>query len=115
MIKKIIMTFVCFYTLSCFAVKIICPQAVSTSSPVFCSSFKAVAECHCSNSLPKSMCTDMQQLYKRMIGMFGSIEKACQFQRDTSTQNCVDDWNCYRSGGKNSRGELCSGTGAACS
>jgi len=108
------MSFVCFYVSSSVAMIMACPQAAPTTSPNFCSSFKAVAECHCAASLPKSMCADMQQLYKRMMAMFGSVEKACKFQHNTSTQNCIDDWNCYRNGGQSSDGALCSGTGNAC-
>lgn len=92
-----------------------CPQALPTSDAGFCPSFKSVAECHCVESgLPKKMCQDVQVIYNRMIAMFGSVQKACEYQHDTSTQNCIDDWNCYRLGGKDSQGKLCGGTGNAC-
>lgn len=110
MIRKILFLSCSLYSLSCFA----CPQAVHTSHPHFCDSFHSVAQCHCADSLPHSMCKDMQKLYARMISMFGSVERACRFQQDTSTQNCIDDWKCYREGGVNTQGELCSGTGDKC-
>jgi len=56
----------------------------------------------------------MKVVYDRMINMFGSLKRACEYQRDTSVQNCMDDWNCYRFGGVNSLGGLCSSTGKAC-
>ena len=116
MVKKIaimwVSLFLAFYFNTTFAA---CPQASPSSTPGFCSTFKLVAQCHCTSSgLPKGMCMNMHSLYDRMIAMFGSVRRACEYQRDTSVQNCIDSWNCYRSGGVNSNGELCSGTGSAC-
>ncbi len=92
-----------------------CGQATPTTDPNFCPTFKAVAQCHCvSSGLPAGMCQDMSLLYQRMVSMFGSIQKACEYQHDTSIQNCVNDWNCYRIGGTDSTGGLCSSTGRAC-
>lgn len=92
-----------------------CPFATDSSDAGFCQSFKAAAECRCGASgLPKGMCTNMSLLYTRMISMFGSLERACQFQHDTPTETCLEDWQCYRYGGTNARNELCSGTGLAC-
>ena len=92
-----------------------CPQALPTSDPSFCPSFKSIGECHCTASgLPAGMCKDMNSIFNRMISVFGSIKRACEYQKDTSTQMCIDDWNCYRSGGKDSQNNLCSGTGKAC-
>lgn len=114
MMKAIIVFFSCFLTASVFAATT-CPQASPTNSPGFCSTFKSSAECHCtSKGMPKGMCADMNLLYNRMISMFGTLERACQFQHDTSTQNCIDDWNCYRVGGNDSQGQACSATGHAC-
>lgn len=56
----------------------------------------------------------MNLIYQRMMGMFGSIENACKFQRETPPQTCIDDWSCYLKGGKDSHGGLCSGTGKSC-
>lgn len=116
MIKKIIASFVCIYVVTFFSTaQAACAIAAPTSSPAFCDSFKAVAQCHCvSSGLPKGMCVNMHSLYDRMISMFGSLHKACEYQHDTSTQNCIDSWDCYRHGGTNSQQELCSGTGSAC-
>ena len=92
-----------------------CPTATPTDSAAFCSSFKTAAECHCTSSgLPKGMCTNMGLLYSRMISTFGTVQRACQFQHDTSTEICIDDWNCYRQGGLNKDNQLCSSTGSAC-
>jgi hypothetical protein len=93
-----------------------CEQALANTNPGFCSSFKSVAKCHCVElGLPKGMCDDMNALYGRMMFLFGnSLQKVCEYQHDTTTQTCIDDWNCYRLGGKNSQGALCSSTGKAC-
>ncbi|MBA3662117.1 MAG: hypothetical protein H0W64_10335 [Gammaproteobacteria bacterium] len=92
-----------------------CPQAVSASHPQFCQSFRAVAQCHCTESgLPAGMCRDMNTIYKRMLAVFGSQQKACAYQKDTQFQTCMDDWNCYLLGGRDSLGNLCSTTGKRC-
>jgi hypothetical protein len=92
-----------------------CPQALPASHSNFCASFKKVAICHCTSSgLPPTVCQDMESIYNRMVGMFGSVERACEYQHDTSKQVCIEDWRCYRSGGEDSKGNLCSATGYAC-
>jgi hypothetical protein len=92
-----------------------CPQALPTDDLNFCSSFKEAATCHCTSmGLPAGLCQDMQNLNARMISMFGSLERACAFQKDTSKQTCIDDWNCYLNGGEDSNGSLCSSSGASC-
>jgi hypothetical protein len=92
-----------------------CPPAASTNSPQFCSTFKTSAQCHCVDAgLPKALCQDMDTIYSRMISIFGSIQKACAYQTNTTPQICIDDWNCYRQGGKDSAGRLCSSTGKKC-
>ncbi|STX29480.1 Uncharacterised protein [Legionella beliardensis] len=92
-----------------------CPPAALPSSAAFCKSFKVSAECHCTSSgLPKSICGNMQQLYQRMLALFGSLERACAYQQETPPQVCKDSWNCYRLGGKDSTGKLCSSTGKSC-
>ncbi len=93
----------------------VCPKAEPASSPNFCASFKAAAECHCrASGLRPEMCVNYNSIYQRMIVTFGSLQRACEYQHDTSTQECMNDWNCFRSGGVTSTSELCSGTGAAC-
>jgi hypothetical protein len=104
-----------FLSFPSFAAITSCPQAVPVSSPNFCSSFQTAAVCHCTQSgLPESMCQDLNELYVRMIAIFGSVEQACFYQQDTAYQTCVDDWNCYRSGGTDSQGHLCSSNGNKC-
>ena len=34
-----------------------------------------------------------------MIAFFGSLQKACEYQQSTSTQDCLDNWTCYLNGG----------------
>lgn len=74
-----------------------CPKATPTSEPSFCETFKVAAQCHCANSgLPAGMCRNMNLLYKRMMDTFGSLHRACEFQHDTSVEECMNDWNFYR-------------------
>jgi hypothetical protein len=114
-IEKIVKLFAYIFTMFYFATATACPQATPTNDPGFCSSFKIAAQCHCTAShLPSRMCMDMNLLYDRMLIIFQTVKKACEYQTDTSTQNCIDSWNCYRNGGYNSKNELCSGTGASC-
>lgn len=116
MTKKIVFLIVFLLSLPSFAATIVsCPPAADVSTAGFCSSFKLTAQCHCTSSgLPKGMCMNMKSLYDRMTSIFGSVRRACEYQRDTSTQNCIDSWNCYRSGGVTSQNALCGGNGSAC-
>lgn len=110
--KIIVAAFMCFFSISSFA----CSNAEPTNSPTFCTSFKTAASCHCvASGLPPGMCQDMKALFNRMIVVFGSLQKACEYQHHTTTQDCIDNWNCQRLGGVNSQNQLCSGTGRACS
>ena len=85
-----------------------CSKASSTDSSDFCPTFKVAATCYCTSSgLPSGMCQDMNALYNRMISVFGSLKKACEFQHYTTPQECIDNWNCYLFGGVDSRGRLC--------
>lgn len=93
-----------------------CPQAVPASTPEFCGSFQHVAQCHCQASgLPAKMCQNVTMVYKRMVNTFGSLERACQYQKDTSYETCIEDWRCYQQGGLTNDGQLCNGSGLACS
>lgn len=93
----------------------VCPQTQQYDTPQFCQEFENIARCHCANSgLPARMCQKVDLIYSRMISTFGTIEKACRFQKDTSTQNCIDAWQCYLKGGQLADGRLCNGTGNAC-
>ena len=92
-----------------------CLKAYPPSHTKFCPTFKASAECACTSSgMPSGMCHDMSKLYKRMLMVFSTQKKACEFQRDTSMARCNDSWNCYRNGGKDSAGKACQNTGKAC-
>ncbi len=93
----------------------VCPQIDQYDSPQFCQEFENIARCHCTNSgLPARMCQKVDLIYSRMISTFGTIEKACRFQKDTSVQNCIAAWQCYLKGGQLEDGRLCNGTGYAC-
>ena len=111
MIKRIIVVLMYFFSMSAFS----CSNALPTNDVNFCPSFKSVATCYCTSSgLPAGMCQDMNALYNRMISVFGTLRKACEYQHYTSTQDCIDNWNCYRLGGIDSRGRLCSSNQQAC-
>lgn len=114
MMRTLFIFFICLISSSVFALPLACLQALPTTHPGFCASFKSVAQCHCEEKIPGALCKDMKTLYKRMLDMFGSLQKACEYQKDTTTQICIDDWNCYLNGGRNSQGGLCSNTGAKC-
>lgn len=111
MFKKLFLGLLCLCSLSAFS----CDRAVPTDDVNFCSSFKKVATCHCTSSgLPSGMCQDMNALYNRMIAVFGTLQKACEYQKHTNTQDCMNNWNCYRLGGIDSTGKICSSTKQAC-
>jgi hypothetical protein len=120
--KKVFMVLLCLTSFSCFAATATtpltnghCPQTVPTNDYNFCASFKESAICHCTSmGLPLNVCRNMEDLNARMISMFGSLERACAFQKETAQQTCIDDWNCYLNGGEDSQGRLCSSTGASC-
>ena len=111
MIRKIFAGVLYCFSMSSFA----CPIAVPTSDVNFCASFKSAATCYCTSSgLPSGMCQDINALYNRMVVVFGSLQKACDYQHHTSSQICMDNWNCYLHGGVDSRGNICSSTRLAC-
>lgn len=116
MLKKITYTFSGLFLMTSLSVShAACQSAAPVTSSAFCSSFQSAAQCHCTQSgLPSGMCTKMSSIHARMISMFGSLRKACEYQKDVSVQACIDDWNCYQLGGLTSQGELCSGTGRSC-
>lgn len=111
MIKKIITGLVLSVNFSAFA----CTNAMPTDHPSFCATFKTAATCYCTASgLPFGMCQDMHVLYNRMIVVFKTLEKACEYQKYTTTQDCIDNWRCYLAGGKDSQGRTCSSTSFPC-
>ena len=92
-----------------------CTKSLPPAHSNFCPTFKTAATCACASSgVPASFCSDMAKLHKRMLMVFTTQQKACEFQRDTSTQQCLDSWNCYRRGGKDSQGRPCQATGKPC-
>lgn len=113
MIRKMVTLAICLLSISSFAT-VPCPQALPTTDFGFCESFKTAATCYCSNTLPRKMCENINQIYQLMIARYGSIEIACKFQKETSVQICIDDWRCYKNGGVDSQGGPCSGSGRAC-
>ena len=110
MIKNVLAVFIYFFSVASFA----CTNALPTDNPNFCSSFKTAAACYCALSIPAPMCQDMNVIYNRMIAYFGTLQAACQFQKHTTTQDCIDNWNCYRQGGVDSRGRICSSSRLPC-
>ncbi len=93
-----------------------CDTAKAPNDPGFCPSFKAVAYCHCTAAgVPGKKCEDMNYIYELARSRYGSIENACRKQTDTDYQTCMDSWGCYRGDiKKDSKNQLCSGTGNAC-
>lgn len=115
MIKFVTLIFSLLISMSSYSMTLTCPQATPTNVSGFCQSFEQAAKCYCaSTGLPKGMCNNMKDIYKRMISIYGSVKRACEFQKNTGTETCIDDWNCYRNGGKNADGQLCSSTGNVC-
>lgn len=108
-----------------FAPKPVVYTGACTSSPKpvksdteanFCSDFKATVQCQC-QFFTGSSCGTMKDIYNNMIGEYG-LEGGCKFayamQWASSVQSCKDQWRCYRNGGKDSKGGLCSEDGHAC-
>lgn len=114
--------FIAVLSFSCFAIMPAtkmsftdCPKGLPPADVNFCTSFKEVAICHCTAmGIPRFLCKNMNTLYNTMIMRYGSVENACASQRDTTQQICLDGWSCYRKGGRDSQGELCSSSGKAC-
>ena len=105
MIRRTFAGLMCLFSVSTFS----CGNAVPTNDVNFCASFKKVATCYCTSSgLPAGMCQDMNMLYARMVSVYGSLDKACAAQPYTTKQDCLDNWNCYRLGGVDSRGNYSS-------
>lgn len=92
-----------------------CPEAAATNSSSFCPTFETSARCHCQeHGLPSAACQDVHKVYSRMLAIYQTVQRACSAQHDTDTQTCIDDWTCYITGGVDSQGRSCSGTGARC-
>jgi len=109
--KNFLIAIACCISLSSFA----CPNAQPTNDVNFCPTFKSAATCYCTSSgLPAGMCQDMRALYGRMMVVFGSLKKACEYQHYTTTQECMDNWNCYLRGGVDSQGRACGSNQRSC-
>ena len=92
-------------------------SVASDDTPAFCQpsgagSFEAAVQSCCPlGKLP------MQQIYNLMIGTYGTLQNACvknAEQYGGTVQACIDQWNCYWLGGKDSEGNLCDGNGQPC-
>ncbi len=120
--KRILALSALFLSVSCFSSTFptYCDPAPPVTDSKFCAAFKASAQCHCQadGKLPEGMCLDMNVVYSRMIGKFHTQQEACDWQKmhgvpvTTESQECMDDWDCYRLGGDHHG--LCSGTGNKC-
>lgn len=76
-----------------------CGKALPIDNAGFCSSFKSTAICHCtSKGLPQYICQNMPLLYKQMTTIYGSLDRACSAQKETTQADCVANWNCYKTG-----------------
>lgn len=96
MIRNFFAGLLCLFSTITFGA---CGDAKPVNDVGFCSSFKSVATCYCTTAgLPKPLCTDMKMLYTRIVSIYGSLEKGCANQRNTTPQNCIANWNCYRLG-----------------
>lgn len=90
----------------------------------FCGAFEHSAKCHCEDESPfKNMCddaagnVDMTKIYNNMVQFYGSVDGACthaEAKGYETKQTCLDDWQCYRTGGTVSDGTQCQQTGASC-
>ena len=111
MFKRFLMIAMSTLSLASFA----CTNALPTDDANFCSSFQTAATCYCmAAGLPASQCQNLNLVYERMLFVYKSLENACAHQNQTTAQNCVDNWNCYRNGGIDSQGRSCSGTTLSC-
>jgi hypothetical protein len=92
------------------------PKADKSSDPTFCATFTPAAQCNCcQHKQPSSVCESMSNIYKMMVGTYGSLKGACQNQNLTDVDECIADWNCYWDGGISSKdNKPCNATGVRC-
>lgn len=110
MLKSISLVLLCFFTTLVFSC-----ETAPLADPAFCGKFKASTECNCrALGLPSFLCQDNKALYNYMLSAYGTLDRACNAQRNTTPQICRDSWNCYFKGGTASDGSICSSTGARC-
>ncbi|OGV39845.1 MAG: hypothetical protein A3F46_07935 [Legionellales bacterium RIFCSPHIGHO2_12_FULL_42_9] len=110
MIRKLLVIAIAFFSVSSFA----CINALPTDDVNFCATFKTAAGCYCSESLPGCSRFSMDRIYSLLITRYRTLEAACNSQTNTDPQTCIDGWNCYRLGGIDSQGRVCSSTQLAC-
>ena len=131
MIRKLVLSILCFFSMSVFAASDVVSQylsfspvnmpmcdthAATSSAPNFCATFPPAAECNCNNHLHNpTYCSVMTNVYCSMLGTYGSLEGACKNQNITDYNECVADWNCYWDGKNSSKdGKPCNATGIQC-
>lgn len=127
--KKILAIFLYTLSFSCFAANPVileeCGKVTDRTASTFCGEFKDIAHCHCradsGNRLPDDKCYQTKTfVYPNMLATFGSQDAACRWQAEHGSekrakyQECMDDWNCYMKGGKDSNGGVCGSTGRSC-
>ena len=84
----------------------------SDSDSQFCVNFKKAVQGCC--PIPG---LSMQKIYNMMIAVYGSLQNACEknaAKYGGTAQTCLDQWNCYWNGGKDSVGNSCDGDGVRC-
>jgi hypothetical protein len=131
MIRKVLLFTLFFFNISTFAStdvvsqylpshqKTACdPHAAISSASNFCATFPPAATCNCENhGMTPAFCSDMTNIYTAMMQTYHhNLADACnnpKAQTVSSTQECIDDWNCYWSGGISTTGK-CNATGLAC-
>lgn len=120
--KKLLVFLLCLFSISCFAeplngnAPISAPNctaanpwpadAAGFSHDTFCGQFTASAYCHCEEKYTKDYCENRLKIagiYNAMIGMYGTIEKACAWQAQQAGTDgyvdqatCIAQWNYYR-------------------
>lgn len=121
MIKKIFTGLIAIIAVSTLSFNAFadCGFALPTDHPGFCASFKEKATCYCvarkDRPFPEAYCSNTKWLYGIMVSTYGSLAKACEAQKETSVQDCIDNWTCHMNGGKDSKGRICSSTRKSCS
>lgn len=91
------------------------------TSPAFCKTFKhsTISGCHLHLRLAPFLwpifCHSMPKIYHEMMHHYHrNIVKACRKQDHGYVQGCINGWHCYMYGGRDRKGQLCSGTGQSC-
>ncbi len=91
---------------------------VHATDAAFCGNFSKAAICDCkakAGILGPIFCGNMDAVYKAMMTKYPSIEAACNDQSPANLrQACIDNWHCFRNGGKTAGGAQCSGSGKSC-